>query len=80
MKRVGEKPKTGVGGRCKQLRLAVETEEDRRAKLENEIATKRLRLAIRKKSKTGENGINHTAQVSPGGRGIKKSKKRNGFD
>ena len=25
----------------KQLRLAVETEEDRRAKLENDVATKR---------------------------------------
>ena len=30
----------------KQLRLAVETEEDRRAKLENDVATKRLRLAM----------------------------------
>ena len=32
------------------------------------------------KSKTGEDGINHTAQVGPGDRGRKKSKKRNGFD
>ena len=30
----------------KQLKLAVETEEDRRAKLENDVATKRLRLAM----------------------------------
>ena len=30
----------------KQLRLAVETEEERRARLENDAATKRLRLAM----------------------------------
>ena len=30
----------------KQLRLAMETEEERRARLENDAATKRLRLAI----------------------------------
>ena len=30
----------------KQLRLAVETEEERRARLENVAATKRLRLAV----------------------------------
>ena len=30
----------------KQLRLAVETEEEIRARLENDAATKRLRLAI----------------------------------
>ena len=29
-----------------QLRLAVETEEERRARLENDAATKRLRLAM----------------------------------
>ena len=34
----------------------------------------------RKKSITGEDGSNHTAQVGPGDRGRKKSKKRNGFD
>ena len=34
----------------------------------------------RKKSKTEEDGINHTAQPGPGDRGRKKSKKRNGFD
>ena len=30
----------------KQLRLAVETEEERRSRLENDAATKRLRLAM----------------------------------
>ena len=30
----------------KQLRFTVETEEDRRAKLENDAATKRLRLTM----------------------------------
>ena len=30
----------------KQLRLAVETEEERRARLENDAVTKRLRLAM----------------------------------
>ena len=30
----------------KQLRLALETEEERRARLENDAATKRLRLAM----------------------------------
>ena len=30
----------------KQLRLALETEEERRARLENDAATKRLRLAV----------------------------------
>ena len=30
----------------KQLRLAAETEEERRARLENDAATKRLRLAM----------------------------------
>ena len=34
----------------------------------------------RKKSKTGEDGNNHTAQVGPGDRGRKKSKKMNRFD
>ena len=29
-----------------QLRLAMETEEERRARLENDAATKRLRLAV----------------------------------
>ena len=37
----------------KELRLAMETAEERRARLENDAATKRLR---RKKSKTGEDG------------------------
>ena len=34
----------------------------------------------RKKSKTGEDGSYHTAQVGPGDRGRKKSKKLIGFD
>ena len=34
----------------------------------------------RKKSKTGEDGSYHTAQVGPGDRGREKNKKRNGFD
>ena len=31
---------------CKPLRLDVQTEEERRAKLENDADTKRLRLAM----------------------------------
>ena len=60
---VGEKPKTGAS---KQLRLAADTEEERRARLENDAATKRLRLAMEmdKKSKTGEDGSYGIAQVS----------------
>ena len=60
----------------------METKEDRRAKLENDVATKWLRLAMvtdEERSKTGEGGINHTAQVGPGDRGRKKSKRGNGF-
>ena len=34
----------------------------------------------RKKSKTGEDGSYHTAQVGPGDRGCKKSKKWSGLD
>ena len=52
----------------KQLRLAVETEEERRARLENDAATKRLRLAVEmdeERKKTGEDGSYHTAHVSP---------------
>ena len=52
----------------KQLRLALETEEERRARLENDAATKRFRLTMemtRKKSKTGEDGSYHRAHVSP---------------
>ena len=58
--------------------LAVETEEGRRARLDNDAATKQLRLAMEtdeeKKSKTGEDGIYHTAHVDPGDRGRKKNK------
>ena len=54
----------------KQLRLAMETEEERRARLENDAATKRLDQVghgdgRRKKSKTGEDGSYRTALVSP---------------
>ena len=53
----------------KQLRLAVKTEEERKARLENDAATKRLRLAMetgrREKSKTGEDDSSRTAHVSP---------------
>ena len=64
----------------------METEEDRRAKLENDAATKRLRLAMEmeeeRKARLEKDSSNHTdqAQVGPGDRGRKKSKKRNGFD
>ena len=46
----------------KQLRLTVETEEERRARLEND---KWLRLTMRRTSKTGEDGSYCTAHVSP---------------
>ena len=65
----------------KQLRLGVETEKERSARLENDAATKRLRLAMEiDKSKTGEDGSYHTAQVDPGDRGSRKSKKKKEFD
>ena len=60
----------------KQLRLAMETEEEKRARLENDAATKRLRLV----TESGEDGSYHTDQVGPGSRGRKKCKKWNGFD
>ena len=59
----------------------MEMEEDRKARLEKMAATKRFRLAMehgerrRKKSKTGEDGSYHTAQVGPGDRGRKKVRK-----
>ena len=52
----------------------METEDERRARLENDAATKRLRLVM----ESGEDGSYHTAQVGPGSRGQKKCK--NGFD
>ena len=61
----------------KQLKLSVETDKERRGRLENDAATKRLRLAMEtdgEESKTGENSSYHTAQVLPGDRGRKKSK------
>ena len=43
----------------------METEDEGRARLENDAATKRLRLdRRRKKSKTDEDGSYHTAQVA----------------
>ena len=39
--------------------------EERRARLENDASTKRLRLAM-ETDKTGEDGSYHTAQVGPG--------------
>ena len=60
----------------------METEEDRRAKQENDAARCSYQTAQvghgdgrRKKSKTGEDGSYHTAQVGSGDRGRKKSKK-----
>ena len=45
----------------------METEEERRARLENDAVTKRLSLVDRrrKKSKTGEDGSYRTGHVSP---------------
>ena len=64
----------------KQLRLAVETEEERRARLENDAATKRLRLVMEtdeeRKARLEKIGCYHTAQVGPGDRGRKQSKKK----
>ena len=53
----------------KQLRLAVEIEEERRARLENDAANQMAKVGHgdgrRKKSKTGEDGSYHTAVLSP---------------
>ena len=54
----------------KQLRLAVETEEDkRRARLENDAATKRLRLAMEmdeeRKARLEKMVATSTARVRP---------------
>ena len=49
-----------------QLRLVVETEEERRASMENDAATKWLRLALEMDGiKTGEDSSYRTAHVSP---------------
>ena len=53
----------------KQLRLAVEMEEERRARLENDVATKRLRLALETEEKSKK--IQRKKE---------EKKKRNGFD
>ena len=60
----------------KELKLAMETEEERRARLENDVATKRLRLVM----ESGEDGSYYTAQVGLGSRRRKKCKKWNRFD
>ena len=52
----------------KEIRFAVETEEERRVRLENNAATNRSDCLWRRtkmKSKTGEDGSHHTAHVSP---------------
>ena len=55
-----------------QLMLAMEMEEERRGRPENDTATKQAQVGCgecrRKKSKTGEDGSYHTAQVGPGER------------
>ena len=43
---LGEKPKTGEVVASKHLRLAVETEEERRARVEKMVATAQLVLAL----------------------------------
>ena len=51
--------------------------------LEKVVSSKRTvchRDGHRKKSKTGEDGSNHTTQVDTGDGGRKKSKKRNEFN
>ena len=63
----------------------METEEGRRARLENDAATKRLRLAMemdkeRKATLEKMVAMYYTAQVGPEDGRRKKSKKRNGFD
>ena len=69
----------------KQLRLAVETEKERRGKLENDAATYHMAqvghgYGRKKKSKTGEDGSFDTAHVGPGDRGRKKIKEKNELD
>ena len=57
----------------------METEEERRARLENDASnTAQVGRGDgrKKKSKTGGDCSNRTAQVGPGDRGRKKSKKR----
>ena len=61
-------------------RLAVETEEERRADGSYQMAQVGHGDGRRKKSKTGEDDSYHTAQVGPGDRGRKKSNKWIGYD
>ena len=59
----------------------METEEERRATLENDAATKRLRLVMETEEERKARLVKmyHTAQVGPGSRGRKKCKKWNGY-
>ena len=58
----------------------MEMEEERRARLENDAATKRLRLAMEMEkvriARPEKMVATNTAQVGPGDRGRKKSKKK----
>ena len=56
----------------------METEEERKTKLENDSATKRLSLAMEEDEERKarlEKMVDHTAQVGPRDRGRKKIKK-----
>ena len=53
----------------------METEIDGRAKLENDAATKWLRLAMEKEEERKASNHTDQAQVGPGDSGRKKSKK-----
>ena len=65
-------------------RLAVETEEKRRARLEKMVATKRLRLAMEtdeeRKARLEKMIATTQLKLCPGERGRKKSKKWIGYD
>ena len=65
----------------KRIRLAMEMDEERKVILEKMLATKWLRLTMEtdEERKARLEKIYHTAQVGPGDRGRKKSKKRIGF-
>ena len=56
----------------KQLRLAVETQEERRARLENDAGTKRLRLAMETDKEKKAMALETEEE--------KEEQKRNGFD
>ena len=68
----------------KQLRLAMEREEDRRAKLENDVATKRLRLAmetdVERKARLEKMVSTTLLRLALETEEERRAKKRNGFD